>query len=102
MFTKSIREYILSIGKDDDDSDTEHKKPKKHRKRKVRVPPEIALFGLLVLGYFASTYILHANFAGSEAYASPSIILSHKDRQGNRFIIDDFREAYYWLRMNTK
>ena len=21
---------------------------------------------------------------------------------GNRHIVDDFREAYYWLRMNTK
>ena len=54
------------------------------------------------MGYLASTYVLHANIAGAEAYASPSIILSHKDNKGNRFIIDDFREAYYWLRMNTK
>lgn len=49
-----------------------------------------------------STYIFHAHFSGAEAYSSPSIILSNRDRSGNRVIIDDFREAYYWLRMNTK
>lgn len=49
-----------------------------------------------------STYIFHSHYTGAEAYSNPSIILSSKDRNGNRYIIDDFREAYYWLRMNTK
>lgn len=94
LFTKSIREHLLSIGEDPE-------KPKKRSKRQ-RVPVGIAVLGLVVVGYFAGVYVLHANFAGAEAYASPSIILSHKDNKGNRFIIDDFREAYYWLRMNTR
>ena len=46
--------------------------------------------------------MFHSHYSGAEAYSSPSIILSSKDRNGNRHIIDDFREAYYWLRMNTK
>lgn len=33
----------------------------------------------------------------AEAYSSPSIIMAHKTPQG-RVIIDDYREAYYWLR----
>lgn len=66
------------------------------------MPAEVAIIGIIVISYFCSTYVLHANFAGSEAYASPSIILSNKDKLGNRHIIDDYREAYYWLRMNTK
>lgn len=36
----------------------------------------------------------------AEAYSSPSIIMAHKTSQG-RVIIDDYREAYYWLRQNT-
>jgi len=46
-------------------------------------------------------YIIHANYAGIEAYSSPSIILSSRTHTGNRVIIDDYREAYYWLRANT-
>jgi dolichyl-diphosphooligosaccharide--protein glycosyltransferase len=35
---------------------------------------------------------------GSEAYSSPSIILSGRRGDGSRYIIDDFREAYYWMK----
>jgi dolichyl-diphosphooligosaccharide--protein glycosyltransferase len=38
----------------------------------------------------------------AEAYSSPSIILASKRQDGSRVIIDDFREAYYWLKKNTK
>jgi len=34
----------------------------------------------------------------SEAYSSPSIILSGRRNDGSRYIIDDFREAYYWMK----
>jgi len=44
------------------------------------------------------TFICHATISGSEAYSSPSIVLSTKDRFGNRKLIDDYREAYGWLR----
>jgi len=37
----------------------------------------------------------------SEAYSSPSIVLMSGSGP-NRMILDDFREAYYWLRHNTK
>jgi len=49
-----------------------------------------------------TSYVFHCTWVGAEAYASPSIILANKDAHGNKFIIDDFREAYYWLRMNSK
>jgi len=48
--------------------------------------------------YLSSTFIFHATIAGGEAYSSPSVVMSHRDREGNRHIIDDYREAYYWLR----
>jgi len=60
------------------------------------------LIWLVLITYLVSIYVFHATFTGSEAYSSPSIILSSRDKQGNRFLIDDYREAYYWLRRNTK
>lgn len=72
------------------------------RKDKKRVPLEAALAGLALLIYLVCTYVFHATFTGAEAYSSPSVVLSSRDRNGNKFIIDDFREAYYWLRRNTK
>ena len=61
----------------------------------------VVVFVLAVISLLTS-YILHCTWVGAEAYSSPSIILANKDRFGNKHIIDDFREAYYWLRMNTK
>lgn len=47
-------------------------------------------------------YIWHCTWTTSAAYSSPSIMLSSNDpRTGEIRIIDDFREAYYWLRRNT-
>lgn len=37
----------------------------------------------------------------ADAYSSPSIIMAHKMNDGSRLIIDDYREAYYWLKQNT-
>ncbi|KAF7493609.1 Dolichyl-diphosphooligosaccharide--protein glycosyltransferase subunit STT3A [Sarcoptes scabiei] len=47
------------------------------------------------------SYSYHCVWVTSEAYSSPSIVLSARSHDGNRIIFDDFREAYYWLRMNT-
>lgn len=50
---------------------------------------------------FLSMYALHSVWVTSEAYSSPSIVLSARGGDGGRVIFDDFREAYYWLRHNT-
>ena len=44
--------------------------------------------------------IYHSTLLASEAYSSPSIIMSH-GKGDNRIIVDDYREAYYWLKQNT-
>eukprot|EP00177_Eucheuma_denticulatum_P007535 GFKZ01013722.1.p1 GENE.GFKZ01013722.1~~GFKZ01013722.1.p1 ORF type:complete len:776 (-),score=74.34 GFKZ01013722.1:1620-3947(-) len=46
-------------------------------------------------------YVRHAIWATSEAYSSPSIVLSARGRSGERIFFDDYREGYYWLRQNT-
>ena len=92
LLTKSIRVWL--IGEDIES--------REESKKKSKVPVEIAFIGICIAGYLCLIFVLHANYIGAEAYSSPSIILSNRDRYGNRQIIDDFREAYYWLRMNTK
>ncbi|KAJ2058014.1 oligosaccharyl transferase stt3 subunit [Coemansia sp. S146] len=44
----------------------------------------------------------HCSWITSTAYSSPSVVLSSRGPDGSHLIIDDFREAYYWLRKNTK
>lgn len=56
---------------------------------------------VLLIAYFLQTFVCHGVMSGAQAYSSPSVVLSSKYR-GQRYIIDDYREAYYWLRMNTK
>lgn len=53
-------------------------------------------FVLLIL----CNQIYHSTLLAAEAYSSPSIIMSHRTQDG-RVIIDDYREAYYWLKQNT-
>ncbi|KAI9748729.1 MAG: oligosaccharyl transferase stt3 subunit [Lichina confinis] len=46
-------------------------------------------------------FVLHCTWVTSNAYSSPSVVLASKLPNGNQHIIDDYREAYYWLRQNT-
>lgn len=71
-------------------------------KKKRYIPADAAIGIILFLIWFLSTYIYHSTYMAAEAYSSPSIILSSRRNDGSRVIIDDFREAYYWLKMNTK
>jgi len=62
---------------------------------------EVATFMVALVTFFLITYTFHCTWVTSEAYSSPSIVLSAKQNDGSRIIFDDFREAYYWLRQNT-
>ncbi|XP_028394405.1 dolichyl-diphosphooligosaccharide--protein glycosyltransferase subunit STT3B-like [Dendronephthya gigantea] len=46
-------------------------------------------------------YAVHCTWVTSNAYSSPSVVLASTNYDGSRNILDDFREAYYWLRQNT-
>lgn len=66
------------------------------------------IFGLdtrvMILIHTASLlffFVLHCTWVTTNAYSSPSVVLASSDGQGGQNIIDDFREAYYWLRQNT-
>jgi dolichyl-diphosphooligosaccharide--protein glycosyltransferase len=46
-------------------------------------------------------FVLHCTWVTSNAYSSPSVVLASKMPDGSQHIIDDYREAYQWLRQNT-
>ena len=46
-------------------------------------------------------FVMHCTWVTSSAYSSPSVVLASTNPDGSQHIIDDFREAYYWLRQNT-
>lgn len=58
-------------------------------------------FVVIVLSMFLVLFAVHCTWVTSNAYSSPSIVLATYSDSGQRQIIDDYREAYYWLRKNT-
>lgn len=56
---------------------------------------------LLSFGFYLFYFVLHCTWVTSNAYSSPSVVLASRNPDGSQQIIDDYREAYYWLRMNT-
>jgi len=77
------------------------KKTKKQQDATYPIKNEVASGMILVMAFFLITYTFHSTWVTSEAYSSPSIVLSARGGDGSRIIFDDFREAYYWLRHNT-
>lgn len=67
-----------------------------------RIDSAILKFAV-VLSYFSYLviFVYHSNWVTQSAYSSPSVVLNTYLNDGSAFLIDDFREAYYWLRMNT-
>lgn len=47
-------------------------------------------------------FVMHCTWVTSNAYSSPSVVLASRMPDGSQHIIDDYREAYQWLRQNTK
>jgi len=76
---------------------------KRSKKAEASTPfrSEVAWTFTVLMAFFLVSYTFHCTWVTSEAYSSPSIVLSARGHDGSRIIFDDFREAYYWLRMNT-
>lgn len=67
--------------------------------RLLKLASKLVVLSTLV--FYLFFYVQHCIWVNSNAYSSPSVVLASKNRDGSPAIIDDFREAYYWLRMNT-
>ncbi|KAM0203860.1 hypothetical protein ACHAPI_000860 [Fusarium lateritium] len=47
-------------------------------------------------------FVSHCTWVTSNAYSSPSVVMASRMPDGSQHIIDDYREAYQWLRQNTE
>ncbi|KAI1721475.1 oligosaccharyl transferase STT3 subunit domain-containing protein [Ditylenchus destructor] len=56
---------------------------------------------LVALLFILLMYVAHCTYVTSNAYSHPSVVLQSHTTDGGRIIMDDFREAYYWLQTNT-
>lgn len=56
---------------------------------------------LVAMLFVSLMYVPHCTYVTSNAYSHPSVVLQSHTNDGGRIIMDDFREAYYWLRQNT-
>ncbi|XP_071548372.1 dolichyl-diphosphooligosaccharide--protein glycosyltransferase subunit STT3A [Panulirus ornatus] len=95
----AVSSMLNTYMKQIDEVKTEKKKAKFEGNFFMR--SEIATFFVCLMSAFLVMYTLHCTWVTSEAYSSPSIVLSARGHDGSRIIFDDFREAYYWLRHNT-
>ncbi|KAL6928686.1 oligosaccharyl transferase stt3 subunit [Hanseniaspora valbyensis] len=83
------------------------KNRKDNRKSNNRFTELCTLIGKLItvltfLGYLI-LFVQHCTWVTSNAYSSPSVVLQsgNHNEDGSPIFIDDFREAYSWLRYNT-
>ncbi|EFX03520.1 oligosaccharyl transferase subunit [Grosmannia clavigera kw1407] len=71
--------------------------------------PVVGIYSLLSKGLITSAmtvylllFVAHCTWVTSNAYSSPSVVLASRMPDGSQHIIDDYREAYQWLRQNTE
>ncbi|KAG1653300.1 Dolichyl-diphosphooligosaccharide--protein glycosyltransferase subunit STT3A [Nymphon striatum] len=95
-----VSSLLTIYSKQLEDNKSEDKKTKQFEKNYF-FKNEVAWGFVTVMSVFLITYTYHCTWVTSEAYSSPSIVLSARSHDGSRIIFDDFRESYYWLRQNT-
>lgn len=81
---------------------------KKHGVLRTASQPVVGIYSYLSKGFVAGCmtlylliFVQHCTWVTSNAYSSPSVVLASKMPDGSQHIIDDYREAYQWLRQNT-
>lgn len=105
------------LGNDSDDVGSQNKEKSQYDKADSKTPSvfpnhskqaqdkgisgNIKGFVVIALSMFLVLFAVHCTWVTSNAYSSPSIVLATYSDSGHRQIIDDYREAYYWLRKNT-
>ena len=56
---------------------------------------------VLLMGYMVGTIFVQYSFRLAIDMSNPSIILKARDKDNRIIMVDDYREAYWWLRDNT-
>ena len=73
----------------------------KELKEKTTMPLALKAMISIPVGMVLVLFAWHCAYVTSSSYSSPSVVLAYNDQRGDQVLIDDFREAYYWLRQNV-
>lgn len=92
-----------------DTTESSSKKSSKQGGLRATEKPSVGIFNniskIVVTGamsIYLFMFVTHCTWVTSNAYSSPSVVLASRMPDGSQHIIDDYREAYQWLRQNTK
>jgi len=66
------------------------------------LPAAVAGIGLVLMLMMMGAYTIHCVGVSADMYSAPSIVLQSQRPDGGVYVFDDFREAYAWLRHNTR
>jgi dolichyl-diphosphooligosaccharide--protein glycosyltransferase len=66
------------------------------------LPAAVAGIGLVLMLMMMGAYTIHCVGVSADMYSAPSIVLQSQKPDGGVYVFDDFREAYAWLRHNTR
>ena len=69
--------------------------------QKAVLPWEIGALVLVGVLVIVGQYIFHSTHISAENMSNPQIIVEAGKINGRQQVIDDYREAYYWLKHNT-
>ncbi|KAI0204717.1 glycosyltransferase family 66 protein [Astrocystis sublimbata] len=90
-------------------ADATAKKASKQSSLRSASKPVVGIYNVLSKAFIAGAmtlflliFVQHCTWVTSNAYSSPSVVLASRMPDGSQHIIDDYREAYQWLRQNTK
>ena len=95
---------VKAKGKDQakmEDSPVPAKMSKEEEESNSAVGKHLKMMVVMLLMMLLMLFSVHCTWVTSSAYSSPSIVLATTNYDGSRNILDDFREAYFWLRQNT-
>ncbi|KAK4201271.1 family 66 putative glycosyltransferase [Triangularia verruculosa] len=106
-----LNNYLVAKTPTEEDQQAAEAAEKKGSKSglKSATKPVVGIYGLwskslMVAGMavYLLIFVMHCTWVTSNAYSSPSVVLASRMPDGSQHIIDDYREAYQWLRQNTK
>ncbi|KAG9345122.1 hypothetical protein JZ751_009665 [Albula glossodonta] len=86
---------------DSSDEDDKRNSGNLYDKAEEGLGPNIKSIVTMLMLMLLMMFAVHCTWVTSNAYSSPSVVLASYNHDGTRNILDDFREAYYWLRQNT-
>ncbi|KAK6841926.1 glycosyltransferase family 66 protein [Apiospora arundinis] len=105
----SVKSPVVKDPEQEDATDSSKKTKQNTGSLRSTSAPYVGVYSFMskglvsgIMTIYLLLFVLHCTWVTSNAYSSPSVVLASRMPDGSQHIIDDYREAYQWLRQNTK